>query len=64
MNILFLYNKDLQVITGKSDKACYNLIEKIRRKVGKERGIPITMDEFCAYTRLRVETVTMALKRH
>jgi hypothetical protein len=57
-----LYCKDIQRITGKSDKSCYRLIKKIRNQIGKESGIPLTIEEFCAYTRIRVEVVRQILR--
>jgi len=58
-----LYNKDIQILTGKSEKACYRLIKKIRDKIGKEPHIPLTLEEFCDYMRLRVEVVKQTLKK-
>ena len=63
MNLLFLYNKELQKITGRGEKACYRLMCKIRMKYGKDSGIPITFDEFCEYTRLKPEMVQQLLRR-
>lgn len=61
MERLFLYNKDLQRLTGKSEKACYYLMHKIRKQFGKEPHIPITIHEFCDYMRLRLDVVRAAL---
>ncbi|MBS7788289.1 hypothetical protein KIH23_13355 [Flavobacterium sp. CYK-55] len=63
MSFLFLSNKELQTITGKGEKACYRLISKIRLKNNKDNGIPITLEEFCEYTRLKIDHVQQALRK-
>jgi hypothetical protein len=62
MTRLLLCNKDVQIITGKGPKASYRLICKIKAKIGKDPGIPLTLHEFCDYMRLRVEVVRQLLK--
>ncbi|SCY36932.1 hypothetical protein [Flavobacterium caeni] len=62
MERIILYNKDLQLLTGKSEKACYRLMHKIRDKMGKPADIPITIHEFCEYMRIRPELVRVYIK--
>lgn len=62
MSRQLLYNKDIQIITGKSEKACYRLIKKIRTKIKKDSSIPLMIEEFCTYTGLRVEVVRQLLR--
>lgn len=63
MQRLLLYNKDLQVLTGKSKKACYRLMAKIRLKSGKDPDVPITLYEFSDYIRIGVDIIQMLLRR-
>lgn len=62
MERIILYNKDLQLLTGKSEKACYRLMHKIRLKAGKASDIPITIHEFCDYLHIRPEIVRAHLR--
>ena len=61
MERIILYNKDLQVLTGKSEKTCYRLMHKIRSKAGKAPDVPITLHEFCDYLQLRPEWVRLRM---
>lgn len=44
--------KDVQTITGKSDRAAREILYNIRRKLGKNRHQFVSIGEFCAYTGL------------
>jgi hypothetical protein len=52
-----IYSKDIQRITGKSDRWSRNLIAKIRSALGKEKHQLVTFDEFCEYMGLKKEDV-------
>lgn len=46
---VFINVKDIQVITGKKEKACYQIILKIKQHYKKERHQAITFKEFYRY---------------
>ena len=61
MKRIILYNKDLQLLTGKSERTCYQLMKKIRLKFGKETGVPITIHEVSDYLRTRPDIIRTSL---
>lgn len=62
MKRIILYNKDVQLLTGKSEKASYRLMVKIKQAIGKERCLPLTLYEFCDYVRLRPDQIRELLR--
>jgi hypothetical protein len=52
-----IYPKDIQRITGKSERYGRLLLSKIRELNEKEEHQYVTIDEFCRYTGLSVEQV-------
>ncbi|SMG35119.1 hypothetical protein SAMN05661096_02300 [Marivirga sericea] len=52
-----IYPKDIQRITGKSERTGRRLLEKIRERRGKEKHQLITVSEFADYTGIDAETV-------
>ncbi|ADR21226.1 hypothetical protein MATR_11450 [Marivirga tractuosa] len=52
-----IYPKDIQRITGKSERTGRRLLEKIRERRGKEKHQMITVSEFADYTGIDAETV-------
>lgn len=42
--------KDVQLITGKSEKTSRNLLRKIKKELNKEKNHFVTFEEFYAYT--------------
>jgi len=61
MNRLCIYPKDIQVITGRSDRYGRNLIKKIKDHFKKQQHQVVTVDEFCQYMGLQPETVAKQL---
>lgn len=45
-----IYPKDVQRITGKSERSGRRLLQKIREALGKEEHQFITIEEFARYT--------------
>jgi hypothetical protein len=45
----FIYPKDIQVITGRSERYAQNVIASIKKKLGKQKHQPVTVIEFCEY---------------
>ncbi len=49
MNRICIYTKDVQIITGKSDKTARAIINKIRCKNNKSKDQPITVKELAQF---------------
>ncbi|WP_206106591.1 hypothetical protein [Ilyomonas limi] len=62
MERLCIYPKDVQVITGRSERYGRNVIKKIREQLNKQTHQFITIEEFCDYTGLCVTTVKQTLR--
>ena len=62
MNRLCIYPKDIQVITGRSDRYGRNLIKKIKDHFKKEQHQVVTIEEFCQYLGLQQDVVTRQLR--
>ena len=57
MNRACIYAKDVQRITGKSEKSGQRLLNKIKKELGKENHQFITTDEFADYSGIAVEVI-------
>lgn len=62
MNRICVYTKDIQQITGKSDKTCRSIMNKIRKHLNKEKYQSITIAEFCNYQGLDIQEVKKLIK--
>lgn len=60
-NRIIIYPKDVQRITGKSDRYGRMLLKKIRQQFLKEPHQFVSVDEFCQFTGLVLEKVTRFL---
>jgi hypothetical protein len=58
---IIIYPKDIQRITGKSERYGRLLIKRIKDRLGKEDHQFITIDEFSAYTGIKIELVNELL---
>jgi hypothetical protein len=54
---VIIYPKDVQRITGKSERYGRELLRKIKEKLFKEEHQFVTVEEFCQYTGLKLEQV-------
>lgn len=54
---LVIYTKDIQCITGRSERYARKVLKKIREKFNKERHQVITRSEFCTYMNLREDEI-------
>ncbi len=54
---LCVYPKDVQRITGKSERYGRMLLIKIRERYKKEEHQFISIEEFCTYTGLKLDQV-------
>lgn len=61
MERLCIYPKDVQVVTGKSERYGRSLIREIKKKFSKENHQLVTIEEFCNYTGISVNSVRQVL---
>jgi hypothetical protein len=61
-NRIIVYTKDVVNITGKKERTARNLLARIRKANNKSKTDLVTIEEFCAFTRLRAEHVITFLK--
>jgi hypothetical protein len=62
MNRVCIYTKDIQVITGKSERQCRYIISAIKKKHAKEKHQMVTLEEFCDYMGIKEEGLQQYLK--
>lgn len=62
MKRLCIYTKDIQVITGKSDRHCRKIIMEIKKLHNKEKHQPVSVIELCEYLKLNINDVEKILK--
>jgi len=62
MQRICIYTKDIQIITGKSDKYCRTIIKNIRKLNNKEKHHQISVLELSNYLGLNVEEIMKLLK--
>jgi len=62
MSRLFIYTKDVQVLTGRGRKVANRLLADIRRKSNKARYDLVTVIEFCEHVGLELKIVMEQLK--
>jgi hypothetical protein len=58
-----IYPKDIQRITGRSDRYGRTLLRKIKTHFNKQDHQFVTIEEFCTYTGLKEEIVNKLLGR-
>ncbi len=61
MERICIYPKDIQVVTGKSERYGRNIIYQIKKKYAKESHQLVTLEEFCTFTGLCLLSVKKAL---
>jgi hypothetical protein len=49
---MVVYAKDIQRISGKSDRYARKILRAIRKRLGKEKHQPVSVKEFCEYMKL------------
>ena len=62
MERLCIYPKDIQIVTGRSERFGRNLIRKIKQALSKQEHQFVTIDEFCNYTGLCAQIVKEKLR--
>ncbi len=61
MERLCIYPKDVQVVTGKSERYGRSLLREIKKKFSKESHQLVTIEEFCNYTGISINSVKQVL---
>ncbi|BDD12852.1 hypothetical protein FUAX_52840 (plasmid) [Fulvitalea axinellae] len=61
MNRIVIYPKDIQAITGKSESGARRELVRIREKLGKASHQYVTVEEFCQYCGLSLESIRKLL---
>lgn len=62
-NRMVIFARDIQNITGRSERTSRLLLQKIRHTLGKKPGQYISVVEFCRFTGLSEEEVHGFLKK-
>lgn len=62
MNRICIYPKDIQIITGKSERQCRNIINNIKRLNNKQKHQSVSIGEFCLFQGLKIEEVQKFIK--
>ena len=62
MDRICIYPKDIQRITGKSERQCRNIITTIKNQLNKEKHQVVTLQEFCEYMGIQMEQVIQYIK--
>jgi hypothetical protein len=61
MERICIYPKDIQRVTGKSERYGRKLIQDIKKKYSKEAHQLVTVEEFCEHLGLQLEKVVKML---
>jgi len=61
MERLCIYPKDIQIVTGKSERYGRRLIKKMKDRFSKESHQLVTLEEFCVYMGFEVSKVKQLL---
>ena len=61
MERICVYPKDVQIVTGKSERYGRSVIKKIKERFSKENHQVVTLNEFCIYMGLKEELVKSQL---
>lgn len=62
MQRICIYTKDVQIITGKSDKYCRTIMKNIRKINNKEKHQPVSVFELSNYLGLDIQEVMKIVK--
>lgn len=54
---IVIYAKDIQLITGKGERAARHMMHKIKVSLNKSNESIVTIDEFCIYAGIEKEDI-------
>jgi hypothetical protein len=57
-----MYPKDVQIVTGKSERYGRTIINKIKEHLNKEKHQLVTIDEFCDFMGFEISKVELLIK--
>lgn len=57
-----IYPKDIQLVTGKSERYGRNIIKTIKEHLNKDKHQLVTVDEFCGFMGMEISKVECILK--
>ncbi|MGL2967409.1 hypothetical protein [Flavobacterium sp. XGLA_31] len=57
MNRICIYTKDIQVITGKSERVCRQILKQIRRFKNKDENQLLTVYDLCEYLGVELQSI-------
>lgn len=61
MERVCIYPKDIQIVTGRSERYGRKLIAEIKKWLSKENHQLVSIEEFCQYTGLKKENVMQSI---
>lgn len=61
-NRIVIFARDVENMTGRSERTARLLLARIRKSFGKKPGQFITVSEFCEFTGMREDEVNRFLK--
>ncbi|WP_423735218.1 hypothetical protein [Chitinophaga caseinilytica] len=59
---MVIFARDIQNITGRSERTARLLLQRIRKAYGKKAGQFVSVEEFCRFTALPVKEVRSYLE--
>jgi len=62
MNRICIYPKDIQIVTGRSERYGRSIIKKIKEIKNKKKHQLVTIDEFCEFMDFEINKVTSLIK--
>ena len=62
MSRICIYPKDVQVVTGKSERYGRTIIKAIKERLNKEAHQLVTIDEFCDFMGFEISKVQGSIK--
>ena len=62
MKRICIYTKDVQLITGKSERQARNILMSIKDAYAKKKHQPITIHEFCEYMDFDLDKIIPLIK--
>lgn len=62
MKRICIYPKDVQIVTGKSERYGRIIINKIKEHLNKEKHQLVTIDEFCSFMGFEISKVELLIK--
>ncbi|WP_342662420.1 hypothetical protein [Flavobacterium gelidilacus] len=62
MTRICIYPKDIQQITGKSERHARYIINAIKKENNKQKHQAVTIQEFCLYMGLQVEQINALIR--